>query len=170
MRYDKKKKTDTRKSDGANILPGSNEYKERLLDLKDIDEKEQDKVYDSFKSGKVNKYYNANKNDIKSSDEYKRGLDKNNNKKDDSLDKDLVKKEKKNKASKSFDNTRMQYIINKRLKKRILADDLYKNARRHAKKTEDLEDDRMVEKKNKKNLSKVVFDNSKGNDDLEFEF
>lgn len=170
MAYNKDKREDNRKSDGINILPGSNEYKERLLDKKGIDEKTQEDVYSAMVGKRRSKHYNKNKNDIKSSNEIKSEKDLDNNKIDDKEDEEIEIKEKKENENNFFDNATKEYLINKRLKKRVAEDKFYKKAYKKALETEDTKDDEYVKKRYKKDLKEMTLDHSKDVDDFELDF
>lgn len=170
MAYNKDKREDNRKSDGINLFPGSNEYKERVLDKKGIDEKTQENVYDAMIGKKRSKHYNKNKKRIKSTDEIKSEKDLNNNKIDDNIDKEVEDKEKKDNENNFFDNATKEYLINKRLKKRVAEDNFYKNAYKKSLETETTKDDEYVKKKYKKDLRDMTLDHSKDVDDFELDF
>lgn len=170
MAYNKDKIEDNRKSDGINLFPGSNEYKERVLDKKGIDEKTQENVYDAMIGKRRSKHYNKNKKKIKSTEEIKSEKDLNNNKIDDNIDKEVEDKEKKDNEVNFFDNATKEYLINKRLKKRVAEDKFYKNAYKKSLETETTKDDEYVKKKYKKDLRDITLDHSKDVDDFELDF
>lgn len=170
MAYNKDKREDNRKFDGINILPGSNEYKERLLDKKGIDEKTQEDVYDAMRGKKRSKHYNKTKNDIKSVEEIKSEKDLDNNKIDDKEDEEILDKKKKENEANFFDSATKEYLINKRLKKRVAEDKAYKKAYKKALETETTKDDEYVNKKYKKDLKDITLDHSKDVDDFELDF
>lgn len=164
------KKEDTRKSDGINLFPGSNEYKERVLDRKGIDEKTQENVYKAMSCKKRSDYYNKNKNKIKTSEKVKSEKDLDNNKIDDDVDKELLEKKEKEDEVNFFNDATREYLVNKRLKKRIAEDDMYKKAYKKALETETTKDDEYVKKRYRKELADMVIDHSKDIDDYELDF
>lgn len=152
LRKRKDNRENSSKSDGINLGLGSNEYRERVRDLQDIDEKEQEDVKKSEKG-------------IRQMDDIKEFSPE-----EDTYRKKMAQEpEVMQVAREQKDNMRLsttKRVVSNQILKSAQADNVSHVASREAAKTEGLEDDKFVKRRLPKMIEEDVYDEGESLDDF----